>query len=410
MFAKSQKNPALCCVVCALAFAAHCLAWQAQSLASTDAPAEGKVDVRETIRKHAEAMEAIAKYHLKYSLYVSSTVDGNVKLSRAKVEECEIWRSGNQRRQRQRFLYQGGAPSKAPHGKMIERSTDANQALTLEGWDPDRPPTVPIEYGRNAKEYFDVVGGINVRDPLVIESQTEAYALLLNIVPTLTLAEALEVCDITQLPGIHSSTPIVRLSINSSTDARLRNGIQFPIFVDIDTACGYMIRRLEILRAEGSDANNEFTKVVGEAEDFDKIAPGLFAPIAARRTTTIAHLKSEVVREYEIEMFALNPKMEPDDLRVRFPEGCKVIESPDYTLHVWGKDGPLRTFTDNSEFREYMFARARDYQAAGNAASSNAAGTERRVNGQTRYSWLIGANLALIAALVALYTIRKRLG
>jgi hypothetical protein len=108
----------------------------------------------------------------------------------------------------------------------------------------------------------------------------------------------------------------------------------------VDSKANHLIRKVESF----DDGGNLDSR--SEVGSFHQADSGLFFP----KTVTIeTHLGTGASRVrfatyLETTMKQVNEKLPPETLEVKFPEGLRVTDLGTGEVHLWGKDGPRRTF------------------------------------------------------------------
>ncbi len=328
------------------------------------------VTVEEAIAVHVATLAKLK------TLYVQvETGYGHSEAPPEQMSVSESWRSGPRERTLQRVFV-----SMTPQGlkpipevdRVIQFSYSDTETRTLRGWDPAAPLNLPLDETKNASEFGRVKGGIGPRDPLGATSD-DWTTLLLEITRGQSLTEFART---TRLDVDDSSTSDrIRLKVLDTDQANFVGAV-----IELDPQHGHLIRRLEMPKVA----------TVAEVDGFKPFGDGIWLPERVRRvgaeTTAIATLLEARVNE----------PIDDADLVVQFPEGARVEEVLTKRVHLWGKDGPAKTFESFALFYEHQMKRMKDAQPAhvGVAGGSN---------------WLLWVNLVGIAALVLLMTFRKRL-
>jgi hypothetical protein len=349
--------------------------------------ASNEDEVANAISRHAAALAEIDSYfiHVKRETRDLSTESEQL------IPECErkSWRSKNRFRQWSRnFVMLGPAEDGSGdvlhampgHGYVDDYSVDDKQIRLLRGWDPDHPFQLPLEFGRSAGEYARARGRLAVRDPAEKVVAYVAGDLLWDIFHGWSLREASEVSEFTLLASGEDAT--VRLRLESSTHSALQP--LAGLLVDLDPEHGWQICRLE--RAA--------PKLISRVVEFAPIPSGGW--LAKEIETT---LEGKVFDRRHVVEFRVNEEIRDEDLTVAFPEGCFVSEGHG-PFHLWGKDGPAKTFDTERALYEYITERAREIQGGGKTQPIE------RVSGN-RWPTVIVLNVVLIALLLGLTALRR---
>ncbi len=353
-----------------------CISWMLRGLVTcgfvlTATLSWGAVTVEEAVTAHAATLAKIETIYLRSEI-ASGTQDQPLQ----KMSVSESWRSGTRVRTLQRLfqaLTAKGLKEIPEANRVTQFSFADEESRNLRGWDPEAPLKLPLDETRDATEFGRVKGGIGPRDPQGVTS-TDWATFLLEVTPGLPLADFAKVA---QLELAEPPDPsVVRLKIIHTDQAVLSGGL-----IDLDTTHGSMIRRLEIVEA----------KTVAEATDFTEFGEGIWLPEKVVRTTP----RTTVVAQ-RLEA-RVNEPLADADLIVAFPEGARVDEVLTKRVHLWGKNGPARTFESFPQFLEYQTAQMKLANPLP-IRPENAGG-----------NWLLWVNLVGIAALLLLMTFRKHL-
>lgn len=345
--------------------------------------------VPDAIGRNSQSIGGIRSYHLKIVAETTPEPGGELVPS----AEWEVWHDRETRTHRRldRVFNSVGPdgilePVDEPHGRILQSSSDFVQVRTLSGWDPDRPYALPLEFGRNAKEWSSVSGGIGVRDPTARVNDVEASTLFWELAPGWSLAELIAICEINEVPS--SSPTATRLRIDSVNDPALAH--LAGTLVDLDHEHGWLVRRIE---RQWVDVGTAISEVLRFASTSD----GHWIPV-----DTVGTLNGEIISRAQVVEFEINSALTPELLQIQFPEGARVNDA-NGQIHLWGKGQPEKSFTNFEDFMNHIYARAREYQGAN--AAVPAAVPER---GSERL-WLLLANAIIIGGIVLLTIWRRRL-
>jgi hypothetical protein len=323
-------------------------------------------DVRTAIKKHAANLARIKTIYVKVEL--TNPQRGGSPAT--KILTSESWRSGR----RERMIvhnYAAGNPEEATDRFTIE-SFSETEGRSLQGWDPRRSNQVPIK--RTSAAFDKVIGYIIPRDPDTGGS-FDWFRLEMELWQAMPLAEVAKLAEIVPLEA--SSADIVRFSLKSTvSDASL--GGEF----ELDRRHGYLIR---------SWKKDDGSKIVDE---FAQFADGIWLPKHLR----FVDPKSEVTR-IDLLSCRVNEPIPSEELSIKFPTGCKVVEMGKDLIHIWGNEVPERTFHGDAEFMQYRLAILREAQGIQSVNAGH--------HPLWRMTWL-WVNIVALITLVALFVIRNR--
>jgi hypothetical protein len=304
------------------------------------------------------------------------------------VRECEwkIWSSGIQHRRLARVFYSWGPEEVVqfpdPHGQVNDVSWDDKEVRNLQGWDPDHPFQLPLEFGRNAGEFGQVHGGMAVRDPTARANDVEALGLLWEIYPGWSLAEAAKVANFVEEEGAEGGD--IRLRLQSTDQPELARAVGRLIDIDPEHDC--LVCRIE------SQSPRSVTEVV----EFAKSASGIWIARELRST-----LDGRPSGRLFLQEFTINEPIPASQLQTQFPQGAKVRDA-EGSLHLWGDGKPEKTFRNSEALTQYLYARARDYQQGGPKQDPAA-------NAHVGRQALIIVNVIVVALLIFFTLLRRRL-
>jgi len=331
-----------------------------------------------------ETLGKIRSYRLKMTQAYSPTMDGTTKPQTTDVQE--IWRDGLRHRRLSRMFLMlsndGFHPVEELNGRMLDVSYNAREIRNMEGWDPDHPFQIPLDYGRNVREFSTVRCSIGVRDPKVKIDDVESRILLWITAPGLSSAELEARGNLIKIAS--PSNDIIRFRLESSNLPNLK---EFEgMLIDVNLAYGGLVSRVE----RTMDTNVVY---VTEVTDFVEAKPGIWLPIALSHKKNGQVYGTANVIDYEINEF-----IKDEDLEVQFPEGAQVNDA-NGNIILWGKSGPEKTFQTYASFMKELYARARESQAP-IRAPLQAEGRNRST------SVIIIVNLILVGLLTVLFFIR----
>ena len=110
----------------------------------------------------------------------------------------------------------------------------------------------------------------------------------------------------------------------------------------------YLMTRSEV---DFTDPNtpepNKVRHANREVVDFWELGPGLTLPKAIRTTRSD---QPDVINLFELRDVVCNQPIDDKEFDLPIPEGVVVVDHRVGKYHLWGKDGPARTFGSNDEF------------------------------------------------------------
>ncbi len=109
--------------------------------------------------------------------------------------------------------------------------------------------------------------------------------------------------------------------------------------VTLSSEHGYLIRK-RVLSSEGQD----FTT---RTLDFRK-----YGELTLPTRVEIQH--SQGMTQSEINFIEVNQEIDPACLALNFPKGAAVIDLEKDVVHLWGDNGPEKTFDNGNELRRYL--------------------------------------------------------
>lgn len=344
------------------------------------------------VREHSETLNRIrATYHLKIRREMRADEKSETLLHDV---DWEVWHSGLRHRIVSRSYFLGTTDGftrvPEPNGRVVDLSFDEKETRNLAGWDPERPPQLPLEFGRNAKEFAEVRCGIGVRDPAFQVGNEECISLLWELAPGLTLARLAEAAQLVEIP---SGTPsYTRLRIESTRDKTLATLV--GTMIDLDREHGSLIRRVH-----WANGILKFDDYVSEVTQIAPAGSDLWIPIEVQATYSggTPLMKSRVIE------FQVGEGIPDRFLQTQFPEGARVNDSSG-EIHVWGNGKPERSFTNFESFMQHLYSRAREMQSKDNSGEPLA---PKKDASRVGLVWVI--NGVLIAVLAILTLVRRRL-
>jgi len=310
------------------------------------------VTPQEAVSNHSQVVNEVNSYHLHIEFHTAENDQPGMPV--VKTSETEAWCSGFRHRTRERVYFvfaPEGMRSNGPHGDVVDSSVEGTTSRVLSGWDHEHPLELPINFGRNAKEFSTVSCSIQPWDPTQRElrASQEFGAMGWQIRPGWSLAEVVAVAQVTAIP--QEDEQFTRFQLHSIEDPDLNsNGLSVNgTIIDIDHAHGWQISRMETPFADSS--------IVSEVTDFARTESGYWYP-----AETQSKHNGVVCSLTKVLDAAINVEIDEDDLKTPFPEGAHVVEFPDRLHHIWGTQGPLKTFNTSEALMESIYADARMYQ------------------------------------------------
>jgi hypothetical protein len=348
-------------------------------------------DPSSAIAKNAELLSSISSYHLEIESHsCKDDVPGAEVLP---IYSLQVWHSGARRHRlvRRDFLDTHGARAQKVYGDVADWSVDGTVQRRMTGWDEQHPYKLPLEFGRNAKEYGEVRCSIMQDDPTSAITNDESVCMLWQLRPGWTLSRMAEVCEFVEVP--QSDPSITRLKFASTSVQELSGRAYFGVgsTFDIDMSRGGMVTRTETPSSDSS-----YVTTVAQSVE---AAPGVWIPLEIRTT-----FKGDLLAGFiKVNKAEINQPISEESLTTQFPEGARVDEFPGYKVHIWGKGQSAESFTSFEKYMARTYAKARDYQQ-GPAINPVVQGGDRWK------SFFVVLNLGLIAVVVALFVLRRRIG
>lgn len=291
---------------------------------------------------------------------------------------AETWRVGLRERSVDRIYasFGPGESSEYPDGSVIIRGLTDKEVRDLRGWDPAKPFVLPLDSAKRVEEFSRVRGTLAPRDPIGAAS-AQWRTLLFEIHPGYPLAKIAEVSEISRVKS--DVAGLICFEVNAS---RIPRVVGRKIYLDPEH--GYLVRRMTWKNGG-----------INLVEDFYQFPDGIWVPKRIRNSLGSTHTITEVVD------CRVNSPITDAELAVDFPEGARVYEPDKGLIHIWGKDGPLRTFTKDTELAKFIEDHAREV----NSASPGGVGVS--VFRSRPLFWTV--NIVLLSVLAALIVIRKRM-
>lgn len=256
------------------------------------------------------------------------------------------------------------------------------------GWDDEDPSLfqLPLDPVERPDEFRFVSGSIgtavSANDgnlfPVFI------FDLLLQIAPNVTLD------DLLATPGCECSrdeSGIYRVILPKDVPA---GDFLSGASVEIDSRHGWLVRRMDIPSA----------KVETVVEEFREFGD-LWFPVRVKRRLGFAS-RTVLTNVSHVSKWDANAM---SSVALSFPAGARISDSLTGQIHVWGKDGPAKSFPDVEGYQSFFAEKLREKAARDSAAKPDA---QPASDG---FLWRINvgalALLAVLAGLRAWLTRRK---
>jgi len=331
-------------------------------------------DAKSAIGLHAESLSRIKSIYVKLDMTVQ---EGNAPAQIMRTSES--WRSGVRvktvSRDYRSFGLNGLVEIKPPHGAVRTSGYGDREIRVMEGWDPEHPFPLPLDFAVSAKNLGLVKCTIVLRDP-TDGTSSDWSSILIDCLPGISLPSLAQQSKIRVIEG--ESPGAVRLEVEESQYAPAKGMV-----VDLDPQHGYMIRRVAI----GGG--------VADAEKFTKFDDDIWIPGLVRRKSPAASTTAEV------KACRVNETIGEDELVVNFPEGARVDDLAHSAIYLWGTDKPAFTFKKDTELLQHLYQHARTSQSAARAINSRSA--------PIWSSPLFILNVVLVVVLFGLFFLRRRL-
>ncbi len=360
-------------------------------------------DLVEALQRNQAAIERITSYHLTIRSWEEFELNGKMLWDHGLDNITEIYQDDHRRKVIRRIFRAVGPDgvmkeSESEHGKVNQTSYDAKEYRVLNGWDPEHPFPLPLEFGRNAKEFGLVGAQIIPRDPTQAIRQFEMGILLWQIIPHHDLTSLSEKFDLVLKPAPDADT--VRIELASTRDPNLKDDV--GTLVDLSKSHDWLVKRIERPAPHSYDAHH-----VMEVQLFKKFGDQYWYPAKIHDTGTYQNERASGVSkgDTEIEFHSINTPIPEELLKLEFPEGARVNEVHLGRIHIWGKGAPAKTFNSFEDYESYLFARAKEYQASRQARQGPA---EIEDESSHIYLFLV-INAVLVGLLILLTVLRRKL-
>jgi hypothetical protein len=291
-------------------------------------------DVARVIHLHDESLARVKSIHIKTETWKDPSQVGAADKPR-KLGTTETWRKGLSERFFERIFEISGPNGVTSHaeGLLIDRSFNGKEVRALEGWDPEKASEEPLSF-TDRITFAKVSGTILSRDSMGTASPVWRF-LLFEVYPRVSLAQAADSSEIVLLPPKSPGT--VLLEIKAS-----KNRLLVGMRIELDKEHGYRIRRIV-------QKTPKALEVTTEVKEFLQPAEGIWVP-----RQLITTLPWAPPTRIEVVGCRVNGPIAEAVLKVRFPEGARVSETEKGLFHIWGKDGPAKTFKSEKDLFEYV--------------------------------------------------------
>lgn len=263
-----------------------------------------------------------------------------------------------------------------------EYGYDAESVRTLENWDPENQPALPsLPGGTDSNVFASVKASILPRDPAG-GYRAAPFWLQLSVTTTHTLSELVAVSEV-KSPDVEANG-LIKLSMSTKGSG--------PVVCFLDPEHDYLVGRTEFYDSEGGSPLT--TVRVRKFESYGE--PAAFFPVQ-----TVIEQQGGSTLELQVTDIRINERLAESDVTLDFPEGVRVDEPAKNLIHVWGDGAPLHSFRSLDEFTRWELATAHGRQRDGQPSQA------RDASGS--WNWLVIANIAIIAVIVLLLWVRRRL-
>ncbi len=375
--------------------------------------------VMDCLRQHAEHLSRIKQYYLKITVELTENEEVlGTPLQKSKV--FEVWHAGDRRRV-VRHLYgnptSDGSPGDLDNGGALEAgvmetnhdsassekhapsspvitdsSIDGDRAYIMVGWDEEHPFELPLEFGRNGREFTSVRCSISPHDPTLLVTDEESCLLLWHVRFHWPLSRIAKESILTLLP--RETDGLLRLRIASTTSPELsklpKGSIGTPGTVfSIDRNKNWTITKIEV----PFDDKTVVTEVMDSVETGGIVLP----------TRIETRVGNDLVSRFTVNEWSINKPIPEEKLQTKFPPGAQVVELPQRVHHLWGDGEPEVTFSTYEELMKHVYARAREYQQGQELRRD-----PKQVEGSNLRLFLV-INGSLISLLILLTILRRKL-
>jgi hypothetical protein len=125
----------------------------------------------------------------------------------------------------------------------------------------------------------------------------------------------------------------------------------FSINAVVDPQANFMIRSYSVKHSREKIQPREWER---HADGFHDCGGGIHIPkkVVLRQVDTQKGVTT--VDEATIKVVSVNKPIDAGKWDVKFPEWCRVVDQPKKVIHVWGKDGPYKTFKSKAEYAAWF--------------------------------------------------------
>ncbi len=210
-----------------------------------------------------------------------------------------------------------------------------------------------------------------------------------------------------------ASNPKSKLAATPATSQRgcyeivtIQEGIPGPgrgpdmkeVRIFVDPAAGFWVRRIEKGPWQKSTDPGDKGLAITEIQEFKDCGNGVFWPLRVHHTNRLPGRKDGIEILVSHTLHSINQPLGEQDFVVRFPDWMRVRDRASGKVYIWGPDDkPRMTFDSEGEYLAWWKPRARD------PFVENA-----QVSTPRRLSWIVAANVALVALLVLVVLWRRR--
>lgn len=249
---------------------------------------------------------------------------------------------------------------------------DLTEVRVLSGWDPQRPPKLPLTPQKDGAEDFARTNcGIVPRPQVDFHVGQGPPLLLLFTITRHSLREMAR--ESTSMAGEPLPSGLYKITFKHPSAGL--------IHCYLDPNAGYLIKRIEF-----PDHGRE-----RRVAEFAEPQPGLFFP---RRVEFFESGRKTI--EARVVALKVNEPVEDADLRLDFPAGARVDDLVNGKIHIWGADGkPQHSFANIDQYVDWLKA----------VTGSESGGASARAAPSSIFFFV---NIGLIVVIVVLLYLRRR--
>lgn len=343
--------------------------------------AYGELTVDEILSRHAKAVEMLGDFRVFVEAEVA-TEDGSFQ----RMGTVEWVRAQNSNRfTTATFVYLNSNNVFVRQEKPVhfDMSYDSSEVRTLSNSDPDEHVSLPIlPGGLNARVFASKKGAIYPIDATNPPTDPVLSWLLFRPEGSMDFASLVRSADAAVVSGtekeplveITRSTGKIRLAFSSEHDYLISRAEWFGVD-------GTAAAKVEISAFMKTEAGRSFP---GASISFDRDVPKV------RVRVTTSTFGTTIPRREAV---------------VQFPEGARVDNPVDHIIHIWGAgDAPAKSFSDFTEYAKWE-EEAGTRNAPGRGLSGPSLPGEKASSHR-----LLWYTIAIVAVLVVLFAVRRRLG